>query len=51
MRPHRGIKVFKVQVESEPCWRNEWSRGVEKVRVSYSGEWDQASLFEINYVN
>ncbi|GAA5824258.1 hypothetical protein JCM5353_000370 [Sporobolomyces roseus] len=38
MRPHRGIKVFKVQVESEPCWRNEWSRGVEKVRVSYSGE-------------
>lgn len=38
MRPHKGVKVVKVEVESQSCCRNEWSRGVEKVRVSYSGE-------------
>ncbi|GAA5845850.1 hypothetical protein JCM3766R1_004633 [Sporobolomyces carnicolor] len=36
-RPH-PIKVVKVEVESHPCKRNEFSAKLDRVRVSYEGE-------------
>ncbi|GAA5878083.1 hypothetical protein JCM16303_002841 [Sporobolomyces ruberrimus] len=36
-RPH-PIRVVKVEVETEPCKRNEYSAKVDRVRVSYEGE-------------
>ncbi|GAA6007450.1 hypothetical protein JCM11491_004167 [Sporobolomyces phaffii] len=36
-RPH-PIRVVRVEVESEPCRRNEWSSKIGTVRVSYEGE-------------
>lgn len=38
-RPH-PIKVVKVEVESHPCKRNEFSAKLERVRVSYEGMHD-----------
>ncbi|GAA5969649.1 hypothetical protein JCM3765_000610 [Sporobolomyces pararoseus] len=37
-RPHQNLSVIKVEVESEPCRRNEYSMKLSKVRVSYEGE-------------
>ena len=38
-RPH-PIKVVKVEVESHPCKRNEFSAKLDRVRVSYEGTHD-----------
>ncbi|GAA5989744.1 hypothetical protein JCM5350_000125 [Sporobolomyces pararoseus] len=37
-RPHQNLSVIKVEVESEPCRRNEYSMKLSKVKVSYEGE-------------